>query len=202
MASSTKPLPKNVHSLTGNPSKKSLNAQIDSVNPEVEIPGCPSFLMTEAKSEWKRIGVELMELRLIAKIDRAALALYCQAWARWVWSEKQLRDAVKRVAKKREKWEADPANEGQEWEGGDGYVVPTKNGLPTYSHHWVIANKAMDQVDKFLQSFGLSPSARARIRPSAQMDLFPAARPDGNEQQPVAENRISRFFTAETRPSH
>lgn len=195
-----KPLPDNVRALLGTAPKKSLNDQLDSVNPEVEIPDCPAHLMTEAKIEWRRISQELKELRLIAKIDRAALALYCQAWARWVWAEKRLRVAVKVAEEKRAAFEADPLNEGKEFPGGDGYVVVTPNGQLGYSPHWVMANKAMDQVDKFLQSFGLSPSARTRIRPSAQLDLFPSATKDGNDQ-PTSSNKVARFFTGE-RPNN
>lgn len=201
--SGPKAMPDNVKQLISPAQKKSLNAQLDAVNPDVEIPDIPPHLMSAAKDEWNRITVELVKLRLIAKIDRAALSLYCQSWARWVWAEKQLATAVKDAAKRRKAFEADPANADKPWMGGDGYVVPTNHGIPTYSHHWVIANKAMDQVDKFLQSFGLSPSARSRIRPSAQLDLFPTApQSDGNEQPPAGTANISRFFTGDARPSH
>ena len=202
--SGPKPLPDNVRPLVSGAPKKSLNDQLDSVNPDVEIPDCPPHLMIEAKAEWARISVELKELRLIALIDRAALALYCQAWARWVWAEKKLKAAVKLAEKKRKAFEDDPANEGKEYQGGDGYTIVTPNGQLGYSPHWVMANKAMDQVDKFLQSFGLSPSARSRIRPSAQMDLFPKnPQADGNDPDPATpRDNVSRFFTGDSRPSH
>lgn len=195
-----KPIPDNVHSLLGSTPKKSLNDTLDSVNPDVEIPGIPPHLMTEAKAEWKRISVELKKLRLIAMIDRAALALYCQAWARWVWAERKLRADVKAADAAREAFES--ANPGKTWLGGDGYTVVTPNGQLGYSPHWVIANKAMDQVDKFLQSFGLSPSARSRIRPSAQLEMFPPTpQPDGPDANAQGTN-VSRFFTGSPRPSH
>lgn len=190
-----KPLPDNVRSIMGVAPKKSLNDQVDSVNPDVEIPGCPPHLMPEAVKEWKRITPELVKLNLIAKIDRAALSLYCQAWARWVWAERTLRAAVKMAESKRAAFEADPANEGKDYPGGDGYTIVTPNGQFGYSPHWVIANKAMEQVDKFLQSFGLSPSARSRVRPSAQLDLFPNGS-TGNTDKPAAVTP-ARFFTGE-----
>lgn len=185
-----KPMPNNVHRLLGNPSKKPLNQLLDSVSPDVEIPGCPKHLLPEARKEWKRITPELEKLRLIAKIDRAALSLYCQSWARWVWAEQMLARAQASAAAKM----AEAESRGEQYCGGDGYVVATPNGHLGYSPHWVIANRAMDQVDKFLASFGLSPSSRSRVTPSAQMDMFP--RPPGDDNpQPDHQPPSSRFFT-------
>ena len=157
-----KPLPANVHMLRGNPSKLPAAQLMDSLQPEIEIPGCPPHLLPEAKKEWKRITPELERYGLISKIDRAALALYCQAWARWVWAERELQRAHGIAEEKRAAAEA----AGQVYEGGDGYTLPTRNGHFTYSPHWVIANKAMEQVNKFLADFGMSPSARGRVNPS------------------------------------
>lgn len=157
-----KSLPANVHMLRGNPSKLSAAQLMDSLQPEIEIPGCPRHLLPEARKEWRRITPELQRYGLISKIDRAALALYCQTWARWVWAEEQLQRAAAAAAEKRAAAEA----LGQPWEGGDGYTFVTKSGSVQYSPHWVIANKAADQVDKFLANFGMSPSARGRVNPS------------------------------------
>jgi P27 family predicted phage terminase small subunit len=148
--------------LRGNPSKLPLSQLMDSLQPEVEIPGCPSHLMPEARKEWRRITPELERYGLISKLDRAALALYCQAWARHVWAEEQLFRAVKLAAAKREAAEA----AGQVYEGGDGITVPTPGGHMTYSPHWVISNKAMEQVHKYLASFGLDPASRSRVNTS------------------------------------
>ncbi len=157
-----KPLPANVHLLRGNPSKLPVGQLLDSLQPEVKIPGCPAHLLPEARKEWRRITPELQRYGLISKLDRGALALYCQAWARWVWAEQQLVRAVRLAEEKA----AAAADKGEPWTGGDGYTVPTPSGHMTYSPHWVIANKAMEQVNKYLADFGLSPSARARVTPS------------------------------------
>jgi P27 family predicted phage terminase small subunit len=165
-----KPLPSNVHVLRGNPSKKSLVDLVDELQPEVEIPGCPSHLLPEARKEWKRITPELERYGLISKLDRASLALYCQAWARWVWAEKQLQ----RAQAKAEQRMAEADAQGKPYEGGDGITVPTPNGHMTYSPHWVIANKAMEQVHKYQASFGLDPASRGRVNTSKvrQRDMF------------------------------
>ena len=167
-----KALPTNVHLLRGNPSKKPLGELLDSLQPEVEVPGCPSHLLPEARKEWRRITPELERYGLISKLDRGALALYCQAWARWVWAELQLQRAQALAAEKA----AAAAAAGAEYTGGDGYTVPTPGGHMTYSPHWVIANKAMEQVNRFLAEFGLSPASRNRVNPSnlRQADMFDA----------------------------
>jgi P27 family predicted phage terminase small subunit len=165
-----KPLPANVHLLRGNASKKPLADLTDGLQPEVEIPGCPRHLLPEARKEWKRITPELERYGLISKLDRGALSLYCQAWARWVWAEEQLQRFAALAAEKM----ADAAAKGEPYTGGDGYTVPTPNGHMTYSPHWVIANKAMEQVNRYMASFGLDPASRGRVNPSAvrQRDMF------------------------------
>lgn len=165
-----KSLPANVHLLRGNPSKKPLGDLLDSLQPEVEIPGCPSHLLPEARKEWRRITPELQRYGLISKLDRASLALYCQAYARWVWAELQLQRAQALAATKAAEAEA----KGEIYAGGDGYTVPTPGGHMTYSPHWVISNKAAEQVNRFLAEFGLSPASRGRVNPSnlRQADMF------------------------------
>lgn len=175
-----KSLPANVHLLRGNPSKKPLADLLGELHPEVDIPSCPRHLWAEARKEWRRISAELAKYGLISELDRSALALYCQAWARWVWAEEQLRRAMDLAEQRRLEAEA----KGEVWTGGDGFQVPTPNGSFTYSPFWVAANKAADQVDKFLASFGLSPSSRTRVSPSQnrQRELFPEGEGSAWEQ--------------------
>lgn len=171
-----KPLPANVHQLRGNPSKKPLASLLEEFKPEVEIPSFPSWIWPEAKKEWKRISIELERYGLITKLDRAALVLYCQAWARMVWAEQMLTRAMKAAEEQRAAAEA----RGEEWNGGDGLMVKTANGNFTYSHHWVVGKNAAAQVKSYLDLFGLSPSARSRVTTSdnRQASLFQEAPQD------------------------
>ncbi len=157
-----RPLPANVHQLRGNPSKKALGAILDEFRPEVEIPDFPSWIWPEAKKEWKRISVELERYGLVSKLDRAALVLYCQAWAKMVWAERQLSRAMATANEAKAAAEAD----GREYTGGDGLMVKTANGNFTYSHHWVVGRHAAAEVRRYLDLFGLSPSARSRVSTS------------------------------------
>lgn len=164
------PLPANVHVLRGNPSKKSAEDLLGDFNPEIEIPSCPAWCWKEAKKEWKRITPELEQYGLISKVDRAALTLYCQAWAEFVFHKQRLSADMTRAEAQRAEAEA----RGEIYKGGDGISVATPNGGFTYSHHWVCARRAEDQVNKFLAAFGMSPSARGRVRTSdnRQQTLF------------------------------
>lgn len=154
-----KPLPANVHMLRGNASKKPLGAILNEFRPEVEIPDFPSWIWPEAKKEWKRIAMELERYGLVSKLDRAALVLYCQAWAKMVWAERALTRAMKLAEDAR----AEAESKGLEYMGGDGLMVKTANGNFTYSHHWVVGKHAASEVKRYLDLFGLSPSARSRV---------------------------------------
>jgi phage terminase small subunit len=72
----------------GNPGRRSLNK--NEPKPAVETPECPVHLDDEAQAEWNRITPDLHTLGLVARVDRAALAAYCQAWSRWVKAEEML----------------------------------------------------------------------------------------------------------------
>jgi P27 family predicted phage terminase small subunit len=103
----------------------------------VEIPRCPAHLGKEAKREWKRVSQELAAYGLLTRIDRPALALYCEAWGRWVEAETSLRKY--------------------------GVVIKSPSGFPMQSPYLAIANKAMEQMRALLVEFGMSPSSRTRV---------------------------------------
>jgi phage terminase small subunit len=65
--------------LAGNPGRRPLNAN----EPQFTgTPNCPSWLNTAAKAEWKRVVAELKSLDMLRGVDTAALAGYCQAYAK------------------------------------------------------------------------------------------------------------------------
>jgi len=169
-------IPANVHLLRGNPSKKDFGALVDEFRPEVDIPTSPAWIWPEAKKEWRRISAELLRYGLISKLDRAALVLYVQAWAKMVWAEKALSRAMALAEEKRLAAEA----AGEEYKGGDGVMVPTTNGNLTYSHHWVVGRRASEDVNRYLAMFGLSPASRTRVSTSdnRQGHLFQEAGQD------------------------
>lgn len=130
-----RPKPTRIKEIEGNPGKRALNKR--EPRPESALPPCPEHLDAEAKAEWGRISPELMRLGLLASLDRAALAAYCQAWSRWVEAETNLRKF--------------------------GTVIKTAKGYPIQNPYLGIANTAIDIMRKFLTEFGMTPSSRSRI---------------------------------------
>lgn len=108
----------------------------------------PKHLQGEARLEWRRLGRRLVEVGLFADIDAGALALYCQAWARWVEAESKLAEF--------------------------GIVIKTPSGFLQQSPYLSIANKAMEQMAKLLVEFGMSPSARSRVSASWVPPVVPS----------------------------
>ena len=56
------------------------------------VPNCPSFLGAEGKREWRRIVNSLKDVQLLTESDRAALALYCQAWDEFIGFDKVVKN--------------------------------------------------------------------------------------------------------------
>lgn len=145
-----KPLPANVHLLRGNASKKAIGSLLDDVvRPPVEAPECPEHLEGEARAEWERIVPHLVALGLISKIDRAALAGYCDAWGEYVW-------ACERVK----------ALNAEDPSGERGRILSTPAGYKQISVAQQIRNRALDQCKQFLALFGMSPADRSRVTQS------------------------------------
>ena len=105
--------------------------------PEARLPVCPAHLQGEGRKEWFRLGRQLLAFGLMTKIDKAALAIYCQAWERWIDAEEALRTY--------------------------GVVIKSESGFPIQSPYLPIANKAMEQMTRLLVEFGMSPSSRSRL---------------------------------------
>ena len=144
-----KPLPSNVHRLHGNRSKLPDHKLNDEIAINVVIPACPAHLLPDAKKEWKRVAPILEQLRIVSDLDRSALAVYCQAYARWVQAEKKVKDL-----------------------GDSGLVDETPSGYKQIGVWLQISNRAVEQMHKFMGEFGMSPSSRTRVTPSPQTDLF------------------------------
>lgn len=136
MTRGRKPKPTEQKKLGGNPGKRALNNQ--EPQPDVAIPKCPPHLEGEARKEFQRITQELIKLKVITNVDRAAIVAYCQAWSDYV-------NATKEVKKEGEVLYSDK---------GNAYINPWKN----------IQTSAMDRMLRFSAEFGMTPSSRSRIK--------------------------------------
>ncbi len=142
-----KPMATVTRLVTGNPGRRPLNER--EAKPRSVIPDPPELLQGAALAEWLRVTPLLAEVGLIAKLDRAVLAGYCQAWGRWV-------DAEGELAK-------------------TGLIVRAPNGFPMQSPYLPIVNRALDQVRQMAEQIGLSGSARSRIKAGDVPDEYDPA---------------------------
>jgi P27 family predicted phage terminase small subunit len=149
-----KPLPTRLHVLRGNPGRRPLK-------PEPEIPAAdvtpPATMKGIARDEWIRIAPILKQAGLLTQLDPTALALYCAAYADWA-------EAMMQVEK-------------------FGTVIKGPRNFPTVSPYVGLAAKAWERMRRMLIEFGMTPSARARVK---------------TEEQPQPDDPFAEF----TRPPH
>lgn len=141
-----KPTPTALKIVRGNPGKRALpenepTPQAGALTPE--------WLSPQAAEHWLEVAAQLEAAGVLTVIDAAALALYCEAFARWRAAMDHLRI--------------------------NGLVVTTPSGYPVQSPYLAIANKAHDQMAKLLIEFGMTPSSRSRVtkaKPSENKNPF------------------------------
>lgn len=150
MTTGRKPKPTHLKLVTGNPGRRPLPKAEAKVVPA--LPSPPPHLSDEAKVEWGRVSEELFKVGLLSGVDRAALAAYCQAYARWVQAER----AIAKLA------EHDPIT--------GGLLTRTTNGNAIQNPLVGTANKAMQDMVRYAAEFGMTPSARSRIQASPAED--------------------------------
>ena len=173
------PKPAALRLLQGNPGKRALNLS-DGVNPTHCIPPAPKHLGQEARKEWKRITPELFELGLITGLDRAALALYCQAAGRLSELETAFNGKLQVQIDKGMSY-ADAVYEASHSVTPSGYAQQSVIVQLIKSHR--------EQVNRYLGHFGLSPAHRGRVQASnyVQPDL------PGVESVPSVRSGFAQF---------
>jgi len=118
----------------GNPGKRKLKIE---PMPKKGIPEKPKWLLPEARAEWDRVVPELERLGLLSKIDGAALAGYCQNWARAIKCEKRLEHK--------------------------GMTMKTQSGYEQQRPEVAMAQKYWALVKVFCSEYGLTPASRVRL---------------------------------------
>ena len=156
MKPGTKPKPTHLKLVTGNPGKRPMPPKEAKAVRALPMP--PPHLADEAKVEWGRVSEELFNIGLLSAVDRAALAAYCQSYARWVQAERAIAEMAKR----------------DQLTGG--LMIKTTNGNAIQNPLVGTANKAAADMVRYAAEFGMTPSARSRI----------AAEPPGEQKDPAA----------------
>jgi P27 family predicted phage terminase small subunit len=149
MTRGRKPKPRPLRILEGNPGKRTLPPAIIPTGKAT----MPPHLARAAKKEWRRVITELQALGLATSLDRAALAGYCQSWARWVEAEEQLKKY--------------------------GTIIKSPTGFIALSPYVMLAQASLKQMREFLVEFGMSPSARTRVKPDETRAPAKATGTDG-----------------------
>lgn len=139
------PKPTVLKLLEGNRGKRKLKPE---PRPLPITPDAPDFLGPEAGMEWRRVVPELERMGLMTLIDGAALAGYCQSYARWIECEKVITD-----------------------EGFSYETFSAQGGRMVRARPEVRMGQAyLDAVRKFATEFGFTPASRSRVSVPDQAD--------------------------------
>lgn len=149
-----KPKPAHLRLIEGNPGKRSLPKGIK-IEPTA-APQPPNFINGYAREEWDRIAPGLALMGMLAEVDTAALASYCQSYAIW----RQATEAISKMA-------ASDMLTG-------GLMIKTSNGNAIQNPLVGTANKAASDMVRYAAEFGMTPSARTRLN---------AGQPGGGESK-------------------
>lgn len=110
--------------------------------PLIGRPARPQWLTGDAKKLWDVLAPQLEAMNVLAKIDREALARYCQLWMRW-------REVERFIAKE-----------------GSTYEMLTKDGEscgPRPYPQVKIASDLASHLSRLEREFGLTPASRASV---------------------------------------
>ncbi len=172
MTTGRKPTPSNLKLFRGTDRK---DREKKEPKPQLEIPNVPPHLSDEAKVEWGRVSQDLYTLGLLSKIDRAALAAYCEAWSDWKMATEKV--AVQGMVIKTGEKVVERLDERGE------IIVERTGGNFIENPYYSIKKRAAELMHKFLTEFGMTPSSRTRIDvgkaggiPGAKTPAAPAGR--------------------------
>ena len=147
MARGRKPLPTHLKLVTGNPGKRAINRQ----EPKAPLgrPSCPAHASDKARETWGYVCGLLEDMGILATTDALAIEMLCEAYADFVAASKALKDF-----------------------GSDFYETATESGSIMYRAHPALAKKqdADRRIRGWLAEFGLTPSARSRIKLGGDAD--------------------------------
>ena len=130
-----RPQPTAIRRLNGNPGKRGYNGA--EPRPSPDLPDCPPHLSEAARDEWDRIAGTLHEVGVLTKVDRAALAAYCQAYGRWVEAEEKMKETP--------------------------LMLRTPSGYVQQSPWLSVANKQLELMGRYMVELGLTPASRSRV---------------------------------------
>ena len=132
-----KPLPTALKILEGDRGKGRRPLNENEPRPPKGVIKCPSWLVPEAKKEWKRLAPSLEAMGLLTIWDIDSFSAYCQAYARW--------------------------REAEEFITQHGSIFKTPSGYVQQVPQVSIAQQNLKIMQSLAGEFGLSPATRSRI---------------------------------------
>lgn len=103
----------------------------------VKIPEPPQHLNNLGRAEWDLMSKEFGKQGLLAQVDKACLASYCQLYGRWSQAEADLNKST--------------------------LLIKTTSGNIIQNPLLGIANTALKLMNKCLLEFGMSPASRSKV---------------------------------------
>ena len=132
-----KPLPTALKKLEGDRGKGRRPINEHEPTPPKGAIKCPSWLLPEAKKEWKRLAPSLEAMGVLTIWDIESFSDYCQAYARW--------------------------KEAEEFITQHGSIFKTPSGYVQQVPQVSIAQQNLKIMQSLAGEFGLSPATRSRI---------------------------------------
>ena len=139
-----KPLPTALKVLEGDRGKGRRPLNENEPKPPKGTIKCPSWLVPEAKKEWKRLAPSLEAMGLLTIWDIDSFSAYCQAYARW--------------------------REAEEFITQHGSIFKTPSGYVQQVPQVSIAQQNLKIMQSLAGEFGLSPATRSRIIAAGSMN--------------------------------
>ena len=132
-----KPLPTALKILEGDRGKGRRPLNENEPRPPKGVIKCPSWLVPEAKKEWKRLAPSLEAMGLLTIWDIDSFSAYCQAYARW--------------------------REAEQFITQHGSIFKTPSGYVQQVPQVSIAQQNLKIMQSLAGEFGLFPATRSRI---------------------------------------
>ena len=128
--------------LKGNPGHKALPPDEPKVPVGMVAP--PKHLGAIARREYRRAGLALVRYGVLTLVDHVALAMYADAYQRWVESSELLNET--------------------------GQLIRGRDGLPVASPAVKVQADAWARVVRSLDALGMTPAARPKVVAQAKVE--------------------------------
>jgi len=142
-----KPAPSHLKLVRGNPGRRPLNA----AEPKVKRarPSAPEHMSDRGRETWGYVSGLLDRMGILSEVDAVALELLCEAYADYLAARAELKAF-----------------------GSETYATETANGDKMYRSHPAVAqrNDADRRIRGWLAEFGMTPSARTRVKADGQSE--------------------------------